>query len=141
VADECGFCSIVAGETPADLVLDTPAVIAFLDHRPLFKGHTLVVPRTHVETLRDLDGPLRDELFLRVQQVAAAVQDATGSAGSFVAMNNVVSQSVPHLHVHAVPRNPKDGLRGFFWPRQRYADADEAAEFAAAVRVAVEATM
>lgn len=141
MADECGFCSIVAGETPADLVLDTPAVIAFLDHRPLFKGHTLVVPRTHVETLRDLDGPLRDELFLRVQQVAAAVQDATGSAGSFVAMNNVVSQSVPHLHVHAVPRNPKDGLRGFFWPRQRYADADEAAGFATAVRGAVEATM
>jgi histidine triad (HIT) family protein len=141
VADGCRFCSIAAGETPADLVLDTPAVIAFLDHRPLFKGHTLVMPRAHVETLRELDGPLRDELFLRVQQVAAAVQDATDSAGSFVAMNNVVSQSVPHLHVHAVPRNPKDGLRGFFWPRQRYADAEEAAEFAAAVRVALEATM
>jgi histidine triad (HIT) family protein len=141
VADGCRFCSIAAGDTPADLVLDTPAVMAFLDHRPLFKGHTLVLPRVHVETLRDLEGPLRDELFLRVQQVAAAVQDATGSAGSFVAMNNVVSQSVPHLHVHAVPRNPKDGLRGFFWPRTRYADADEAAAFAAAVRVAVEATM
>ena len=141
MADGCLFCSIVAGETPADFVLDTPAVVAFLDHRPLFKGHTLVVPRLHVETLRDVDGPLRDELFLRVQQVAAAVQDATGSAGSFVAMNNVVSQSVPHLHVHAVPRNPKDGLRGFFWPRQRYADADEAAAVAAAVRVAVQATM
>jgi histidine triad (HIT) family protein len=141
MADGCLFCSIAAGETPADFVLDTPAVIAFLDHRPLFKGHTLVMPRAHVETLRDLDGPRRDELFLRVQQVAAAVQDATGSAGSFVAMNNVVSQSVPHLHVHAVPRNPKDGLRGFFWPRQRYADAEEAAEFAAAVRVALEATL
>jgi histidine triad (HIT) family protein len=141
VADGCPFCSIAGGETPADLVLDTPAVIAFLDHRPLFKGHTLVVPRAHVETLRDLDGPLRDELFLRVQQVAAAVQDATGSVGSFVAMNNVVSQSVPHLHVHAVPRNPKDGLRGFFWPRQRYADAEEEAGFAAAVRVALVATM
>jgi histidine triad (HIT) family protein len=141
VADGCLICSIAAGETAADLVLDTPAVVAFLDHRPLFKGHTLVVPRAHAETLRDLDGPLRDELFARVQQVAAAVQDATGSAGSFVAMNNVVSQSVPHLHVHAVPRNPKDGLRGFFWPRQRYADADEAAAFAAAVRVALEATM
>ncbi len=137
----CAFCSIAAGDTPADLVLDTPTVVAFLDHRPLFKGHTLVAPRIHVETLRDLDGPLRDDLFRRVQQVAAAVQDATASAGSFVAMNNVVSQSVPHLHVHAVPRNPKDGLRGFFWPRQRYADADEAAEFAAAVRVAIDATM
>jgi histidine triad (HIT) family protein len=141
VADGCLFCSIVAGETSADFVLDTPAIVAFLDHRPLFKGHTLVMPRAHVETLREIDGPLRDELFLRVQQVAAAVQDATGSAGSFVALNNVVSQSVPHLHVHAVPRNPKDGLRGFFWPRQRYADAEEAAEFAAAVRVALEATM
>jgi histidine triad (HIT) family protein len=141
VADDCLFCSIAAGETPADFVLDTPAVIAFLDHRPLFKGHTLVMPRAHVETLRELDGPLRDELFLRVQQVAAAVQDATGSAGSLVAMNNVVSQSVPHSHVHAVPRNPKDGLRGFFWPRQRYADAEEAAGFATAVRVALEATM
>ena len=141
MADGCLFCSIVAGETSADFVLDTPAIVAFLDHRPLFKGHTLVMPRAHVETLREIDGPLRDELFLRVQQVAAAVQDATGSAGSFVALNNVVSQSVPHLHVHAVPRNPKDGLRGFFWPRQRYADAEEAAEFAAAVRVALEATM
>ena len=141
MADGCLFCSIVAGETSADFVLDTPAIVAFLDHRPLFKGHTLVMPRAHVETLREIDGPLRDELFLRVQQVAAAVQDATGSAGSFVAVNNVVSQSVPHLHVHAVPRNPKDGLRGFFWPRQRYADAEEAAEFAAAVRVALEATM
>jgi histidine triad (HIT) family protein len=141
VADGCLFCSIATGETPADFVLDTPAIVAFLDHRPLFKGHTLVLPRAHVETLRELDDPLRDELFLRVQQVAGAVQDATGSTGSFVAMNNVVSQSVPHLHVHAVPRNPKDGLRGFFWPRQRYADAEEAAAYAAAVRVALEATM
>ncbi len=140
MADGCRFCSIVSGETPADVVLDRPNVVAFLDHRPLFKGHTLVVPRAHVETLRDLDGPLRDELFARVQQVAAAVQDATGSAGSFVAMNNVVSQSVPHLHVHAVPRNRKDGLRGFFWPRQRYADAAEAAGVADAIRVALNAT-
>jgi histidine triad (HIT) family protein len=141
VADGCRFCSIVAGETPADLVLDTPDVVAFLDNRPLFKGHTLVVPRAHVETLRDLDGPLRDELFHRVQQVAAAVQDATASAGSFVAMNNVVSQSVPHLHVHAVPRNRKDGLRGFFWPRQRYVDAEESATVAEAIRIALRATM
>jgi histidine triad (HIT) family protein len=141
VADGCLFCSIAAGDTPADFVLDTPRVIGFLDHRPLFKGHTLVLPRAHVETLRDLDDALRDELFLRVQQIAAAVQDATGSVGSFVAENNVVSQSVPHLHVHAVPRNPKDGLRGFFWPRQRYTDAEESAGYAAAVRVALAATM
>jgi histidine triad (HIT) family protein len=141
MAERCRFCSIVAGETPAEIVLDTPNVVAFLDHRPLFAGHALVVPRPHVETLRGLDGPLRDELFARVQQVAAAVQDATGSAGSFVAMNNVVSQSVPHLHVHAVPRNRKDGLRGFFWPRRRYADAGEAADVAAAIRVVIDATM
>ena len=126
MADGCLFCSIVAGERPAEFVLDTPGVVAFLDHRPLFKGHTLVVPRMHVETLRDLDGPLRDEVFARVQQVAAAVQDATGSAGSFVAVNNVVSQSVPHLHVHVVPRTKGDGLRGFFWPRTKYAPGEAA---------------
>jgi histidine triad (HIT) family protein len=141
VAPDCLFCSIMAGETPAHIVLDTPTVVAFLDHRPLFKGHTLVVPRQHVETLRDLDDPLRDDVFARTQQLAVAVQDSTGSAGSFVAMNNVVSQSVPHLHVHVVPRNRKDGLRGFFWPRQRYADDTEAAEYASAIRVALDATM
>ena len=96
MVDGCLFCSIVAGEIPADFVLDTADVVAFLDHRPLFPGHTLVVPRAHFETLRDLDDATRDELFAQVQRVAAAVQDATGSAGSFVAMNNVVSQSVPH---------------------------------------------
>jgi histidine triad (HIT) family protein len=137
----CLFCSIVAGETPADVVLETPEVVAFLDHRPLFPGHTLVVPRAHVETLRDLDDATRDVLFAEVQRVAAAVQDAMGAAGSFVAMNNVVSQSVPHVHVHVVPRNRKDGLRGFFWPRTRYADAGEAASTAAAIRVVLGATM
>jgi len=134
VADACLFCSIVAGETPATIVLDTPEVLAFLDHRPLFPGHTLVVPRGHVETLRDLDAATRDVLFAEVQRVAAAVQDAMGAQGSFVAMNNVVSQSVPHLHVHAVPRNRKDGLRGFFWPRTTYADEDEATAMAARLR-------
>jgi histidine triad (HIT) family protein len=141
MADACLFCSIAAGETPSDVVLDTPLVVAFLDHRPLFPGHTLVVPRAHFATLRDLDDVTRDELFAQVQRVAAAVQDATGSAGSFVAMNNVVSQSVPHVHVHAVPRNPKDGLRGFFWPRTRYADAAEAATVAESIRVALDATV
>jgi histidine triad (HIT) family protein len=133
VADACLFCSIVAGETPAALVLDTDEVVAFLDHRPLFPGHTLVVPRTHVDTLRDLDDATRDVLFAEVQRVAAAVQDAMGAQGSFVAMNNVVSQSVPHLHVHAVPRNRKDGLRGFFWPRTKYADDAEMEAVAASI--------
>jgi histidine triad (HIT) family protein len=140
-SDSCLFCSIAAGEAPAAIVLDTPEVVAFLDHRPLFPGHTLVVPRQHVETLRDLDEPTRDVLFREVQRVAAAVQDAMGAQGSFVAMNNVVSQSVPHLHVHAVPRNRKDGLRGFFWPRTRYAVDAEMAAVAATVRVAIEETM
>jgi histidine triad (HIT) family protein len=137
VGGECLFCSIVAGETPAAIVLDTPDVVAFLDHRPLFPGHTLVLPRAHVETLRELDGPTRDVLFAEVQRVAAAVQDAMAAQGSFVALNNVVSQSVPHLHVHAVPRNRKDGLRGFFWPRSRYADDAEMEAVAAAIRAAL----
>lgn len=138
---DCLFCSIASGRTAATWVLDTPEVVAFLDHRPLFPGHTLVVPRRHVETLRDLDDGTRDVLFAEVQRVAAAVQDAMGARGSFVAMNNVVSQSVPHLHVHAVPRNPKDGLRGFFWPRARYADDAEAEAVASAIRVALDATL
>lgn len=139
VAQGCRFCSIVAGETPAAIVLDTPEVLAFLDIRPLFPGHTLVVPRRHVDTLRDLDDVTRDVLFAEVQRVAAAVQDAMGAQGSFVAMNNVVSQSVPHLHVHAVPRNRKDGLRGFFWPRTTYADDAEMAAVAARIRGALAA--
>jgi histidine triad (HIT) family protein len=136
----CLFCSIVAGETPAVIVLDTPEVLAFLDHRPLFPGHTLVVPRGHVDTLRDLDDATRDVLFGEVQRVAAAVQDAMGAQGSFVAMNNVVSQSVPHLHVHAVPRNRKDGLRGFFWPRTTYADDAQAEAVGERIRRALIAT-
>ena len=141
MVDGCLFCSIVAGDTSAEVVLDTPLVVAFLDHRPLFPGHTLVVPRVHVETLRDLDDLTRDELFAQVQRVAAAVQDATRSAGSFVGMNNVVSQSVPHAHVHAVPRNRKDGLRGFFWPRTKYASPEDAAAVAASIRVALGESM
>jgi histidine triad (HIT) family protein len=133
VAGDCVFCTIVAGGIPAHRVLDTPTVVAVLDHRPLFPGHTLVLPREHVVTLRDLPAGLRDDLFARVQEIAAAVQDAMGAQGSFVAMNNVVSQSVPHLHVHVVPRTKGDGLRGFFWPRQRYASDDEAAAVAARI--------
>ena len=133
----CTFCAIVAGELDAHIVLDTPDVVAFLDHRPLFEGHTLVVPRAHVETLRDLAPTLRDELFAQTQVVAAAVQDAMRAQGTFVAMNNVVSQSVPHAHVHVVPRNRKDGLRGFFWPRRKYADDAAIAACAAVIRHAL----
>jgi histidine triad (HIT) family protein len=143
VAAPCLFCAFAAGEQPAHVVLDTREVLAFLDHRPLFPGHTLVIPRAHVPTLLDLDGPTRDVLFARVQEVTAAVQQATGALGSFVALNNVVSQSVPHLHVHVVPRNPKDGLRGFFWPRTRYESDAAMSEQAAAIRAALasDATM
>jgi histidine triad (HIT) family protein len=130
----CVFCAIVAGEQPAHVVLDTPEAVAFLDRRPLFPGHTLVVPRAHVVTLRDLPPDAIGGFFARVQEVDAAVEEATGAAGSFVAANNVVSQSVPHLHVHVVPRTPKDGLRGFFWPRQGYADDADAAAMADRIR-------
>ncbi len=140
---DCLFCAIVSGARPAHLVLDTPEVVAFLDHRPLFEGHTLVVPRVHVAELVDAPSPLRDELFARVQDVARAVPAAMGAVGTFVAVNNVVSQSVPHLHVHVVPRRFKDGLRGFFWPRTRYESDEAAAAVAARIRatLALDATM
>ena len=130
----CKFCQIVAGEIPAHFVLDTDEVVAFLDHRPLFPGHTLVLPRGHVETLADLPPDRVGPFFLQVQRVEAAVRTAMEAQGSFVAENNVVSQSVPHLHVHVVPRRRKDGLRGFFWPRTRYASDGEMAAVAARIR-------
>lgn len=133
----CLFCRIVAGEVAAHPVLDEDATMAFLDHRPLFPGHCLLVPRRHHETLSELPGPLVPVVFDAVQRLSRAVESALGAEGSFVALNNRVSQSVPHLHVHVVPRRRKDGLRGFFWPRQRYADDDEAAEVARRVRSAL----
>lgn len=133
----CAFCEIVAGERDAHVVHEDDDTVAFLDARPLFAGHTLVVPRVHHETILDLPGQLLEPYFAAVQRLTRAVIDATGSQGAFVAQNNVVSQSVPHLHVHVVPRNKKDGLRGFFWPRNPYASDDEAAEVAAKIRRAV----
>jgi histidine triad (HIT) family protein len=135
VAD-CIFCAILAGRTPASTVVDGPAGMAFLDTRPVFKGHVLVVPRPHIGQLTDLPAELVPGYFGLVQQVAAAVPRALGAQGTFVAINNVVSQSVPHLHTHVVPRTKGDGLRGFFWPRHKYASDDEAAEYAK--RIAVE---
>jgi histidine triad (HIT) family protein len=134
----CLFCRIVAGDVAATVVASTDATLAFLDHRPLFEGHTLVVPRAHVPTLRDLPAELVGPFFAEVQAMAVAVQDGLGADGTFVAENNVVSQSVPHLHVHVVPRARKDGLRGFFWPRGRYADPDRMEEVAAAIRSALQ---
>jgi len=129
----CVFCAIVSGEATADVVLDEPDFLAFLDRRPVFKGHVLLVPRAHVVTLPDLPAELRDGFLAAAQRLAAAVVDGLGAQGSFVAMNNVVSQSVAHLHLHVVPRTKGDGLRGFFWPRTKYA-ADEADGYAARLR-------
>ncbi|MQY02993.1 HIT family protein [Actinomadura macrotermitis] len=130
----CVFCEIVKGERPAFLVLDEPDAVAFLDTRPLFKGHTLLVPREHHETLPDLPAGQVGPLFGHARRLAAAMESALGAAGSFVALNNRISQSVPHLHVHVVPRNPKDGLRGFFWPRHKYDSDAEAAAYAERLR-------
>jgi histidine triad (HIT) family protein len=134
---DCVFCEIVAGERTAHMVVETDEAVAFLDARPLFKGHTLLLPREHVETLSDLPHDLVGPFFVQAQRLAAAMEAGLGAAGSFVAMNNRISQSVPHLHVHIVPRNRKDGLRGFFWPRTRYGSEEEAAGFAARLRGAL----
>ncbi|GIU89137.1 MAG: HIT family protein [Acidimicrobiia bacterium] len=134
---ECVFCAIVAGDVPAHVVLDEPDVVAFLDRRPVFPGHVLVVPRAHVVTLPDVPAGLVVPLFAAVQRCAAAMPVALGSEGSWVSVNNVVSQSVPHLHVHVVPRRRGDGLRGFFWPRRPYAGEAEMAHTAAALREAL----
>jgi histidine triad (HIT) family protein len=137
-ADEnCRFCQIVAGDESAHLVFEDERTIAFLDNRPLFPGHSLLVPRDHHETLADLPDELLGPLFGNARLLAAAIPDAMGKPGSFVALNNVVSQSVPHLHVHVVPRKPKDGLRGFFWPRTKYESEDQMGEVAQRVRAAV----
>src|SRR5689334_20426525 len=125
MADTCLFCRIVSGEVPATVVYEDNNAIAFLDHRPLFRGHTLLVPRDHVETLVDLPADLIEPFFEATQSLAQAVQFAMKAEGTFVAMNNRVSQSVPHLHVHIVPRSKKDGLKGFFWPRTKYKDDQE----------------
>ena len=125
---ECVFCGIATG-----LVYEDGLVVAFLDHRPLFPGHVLVAPRAHVETLADLPVDDIGPFFRVVQRVSVAVERAMAAGGTFVAMNNRVSQSVPHLHCHVVPRTKGDGLRGFFWPRQRYASEDDAARVASAI--------
>jgi histidine triad (HIT) family protein len=127
------FCSIVAGTIPSFKVVDLSFAMAFLDTRPVFKGHVLVVPRAHVVQLTDLPVADLPEYFGLVQRIAAAVPAALGAQGTFVAINNVVSQSQPHLHTHVVPRTKGDGLRGFFWPRTKYASDEEAASYAAKI--------
>jgi histidine triad (HIT) family protein len=134
---DCLFCEIIAGTRPAHIVLSDEIAVAFLDIRPVFKGHTLIVPRAHVPTMVEMSDEVMIPLFGAARSVADAVRTAFGAQGSFVAVNNVVSQSVPHLHVHVVPRTKGDGLRGFFWPRTKYADETEASEYAGKLRAAL----
>jgi histidine triad (HIT) family protein len=137
---DCVFCDIAAGRVPAHIVLADDEVVAFLDSRPVFKGHVLVAPRQHVATLPDLPEAALGPFFRRVQRVSAALPDALACQGTFVAANNVVSQSVPHLHFHVVPRTKGDGLRGFFWPRHRYDSDEEAAQYAKRIAAALGAS-
>ncbi len=134
---DCVFCAIAAGVAPAHVVHADAEVVAFLDRRPVFKGHVLVIPRRHVVTLPELEPSLLAAVFAVVQRSAAAVVAALGAQGSFVANNNVVSQAVPHLHVHVVPRTKGDGLRGFFWPRQTYESDAEMQDYARRLRAAL----
>jgi histidine triad (HIT) family protein len=135
---DCAFCRIARGEADAALVvLEDDHTIGFLDHRPLFPGHTLLAPRAHVETLLDLPDDVLPELFSNARLLARAMEEGLDAEGSFVAINNRVSQSVPHLHVHVVPRRRKDGLRGFFWPRHPYESDEQAAAMAERLRQTV----
>jgi histidine triad (HIT) family protein len=122
---ECVFCAIAQGRTAAPMVLEEENMVAFLDHRPLFPGHVLLIPRHHCETLGDLPADAVGPLFAKARLLAIAMEEGLGAHGSFVAVNNRVSQSVPHLHIHVVPRRRKDGLKGFFWPRSSYRDDSE----------------
>ena len=137
-AARCSFCAIAAGEAEAEVVLEDERFLAFLDHRPVFHGHVLLIPREHAETLPDLPPDDAGPLLERAQLLARAVPQAMAAEGTFVAINNGVSQSVPHLHVHVIPRSRGDGLRGFFWPRRPYDDASHLRETAERIRAAVE---
>ena len=137
--EDCAFCAIASGRAGSEVVFEDEDTLAFLDHRPLFPGHSLLIPRAHHETLADLPDELIEPYFRNARLLSAAIRDAMGAQGSFVAMNNVVSQSVPHLHTHVVPRVRKDGLRGFFWPRRKYESDEHLAATAIKVREAVAA--
>ena len=136
---KCTFCAIASSAAPAQIVFEDAVSLAFLDARPLFAGHTLLVPREHYETLSDLPAELVGPLFANARALAGAMESALGAEGSFVAVNNRVSQSVPHLHVHVVPRRKGDGLKGFFWPRTKYKSDDEMAAVAELLRSALRA--
>jgi histidine triad (HIT) family protein len=134
---KCAFCAIIRGEATATPILETAHLIAFLDHRPLFRGHVLLVPRTHLRLLSDLPAELAAEFLTSAQRLERAVEDGLSAAGSMILVNNVVSQSVPHLHLHVIPRNPKDGLRFWLGPRHPYDAEHPAEEYAAKIRAAL----
>jgi histidine triad (HIT) family protein len=136
-APECKFCRIISGGIEAATVFEDAHSTAFLDYRPLFPGHCLLIPKQHYQTLADLPAALAPEFFLNIQKITTAVEEALAAEGPFVAINNRVSQSVPHLHVHIVPRRKGDGLKGFFWPRRQYRDAAEMARVQQAIRAAL----
>lgn len=133
----CLFCDIAAGNIPSQIVLEDDASIAFLDNRPLFPGHCLLIPKQHVEVLGDLPIEQVGPLFQNAQLLARAVETGLSADGSFVAINNRISQSVPHLHVHVVPRRKKDGLKGFFWPRNPYASDQHSSEVQEKLKAAI----
>ncbi len=133
----CKFCRIAAHVLPSYVVFEDSVSLAFLDNRPLFPGHVLLIPKQHFETLADLPADLSGRFFRNVQLLAQAVEQGMQAEGTFVAVNNRVSQSVPHLHVHIVPRRKKDGLRGFFWPRNTYKDEEQMKETLEAIRSAI----
>ena len=134
---KCEFCAIIRGEADAVRILETERLLAFLDHRPLFRGHTLLAPKAHLRLLSDLPAEAAAEFLITTQRLERAVEDGLGAAGSMILVNNVVSQSVPHLHLHVIPRNPKDGLRFWLGPRQPYDAAHPAEEYAAKIRAAL----
>ena len=135
--EACVFCRIIDGDLSGIVVYEDELSVAILDHRPLFPGHCLVMPRSHYETLSDLPTPVIGSFFSKVQLISRAVEKALIAEGNFVAMNNRVSQSVPHLHVHVVPRRRKDGLKGFFWPRYKYKSDEEMLTVQTAIKNAI----
>lgn len=139
-SQSCIFCKVIGSDLPANIVFESNTSLAFLDHRPVFPGHCLLVPKQHFETLSDLPTELIASFFGDAQLLARAVERALEADGTFVAMNNRVSQSVPHLHVHIVPRRRKDGLRGFFWPRNKYESSEEITRVQNAIKTAVAET-
>jgi histidine triad (HIT) family protein len=133
----CIFCKIIVREIPATIVFEDEVSIAFLDITPLFPGHVLLAPKAHAQTLTDLPAESVGPIFLNAQKLTRAVESALGAPGSFIGINNRVSQSVPHLHIHIVPRRPKDGLRGFFWPKNLYTSPEHIKEIADKIRAAL----